>query len=439
MSFLQTAIGRVSLSIEQAGNQLKKAREYATEILVQPPKHVSEEVDLYEDQAIGGGRRLVVCIDGTGDSPGSSVDGESQGGLKKSSSALVPSNIVKIAYLLGNGANEHDADSGAVLQKIYYHSGVATENNKKQAKLESHFGNIHEHLLDAYAWLAKEYREGDEIYAFGFSRGATIVRSLFSFIRYAGLVRISEYANHDAMMESVYAAFDLYKTRLHQDNIEKVKAFHEQHCHHHVYLKFIGVFDTIEALNVPEGYSKLIPSSILTEFEKSIGAIEPNDYHDLRIGPNIPFAYHALSLDENREFFPPTLFEAIEEEQILPGFHREQKWFRGTHADIGGGTFWEHGLSDISLSWMIEKARAAGLVVRNLESFDAYISPLLMGLSREYYHSRKERKLHDYYVIRPGSKTFGERTPRDLKYFMEEKKLFYASSLHESVSVSFEE
>ncbi|ORY31556.1 hypothetical protein BCR33DRAFT_856921 [Rhizoclosmatium globosum] len=363
------------------------------------------------NQPIGGGRKLVVLIDGTWQHPGSASDTPSQGGVKENA-AMVPSNIVKIAYLLGNGSNQYDADYANLKQKIYYHSGVATEvNDKHDADLEGNFGNIHRHLLDAYAWLAREYKEGDEIYAFGFSRGATIVRSLFSFIRYAGLARVDGHASREALTAEVLAAFDLYRTRLDSDthNQEAITEFHEKHCYNHVYLKFIGVFDTVEALDVPEGYSDYVDSQYLTEIATAMGEIEPNDYHDLRIGSHVQ---HAIPLH--------------------PSQTREQKWFRGGHADVGGG-WWEQGLSDIALDWMIEKARFAGLEIRDASDFEKAFSPFLLGTSPAGYEARKSKIIHDYFANYPnGVSPNGKRVARDLNVYMDPAK-YYKSSFHDSV------
>ncbi|KAI9324364.1 hypothetical protein BDR26DRAFT_1014834 [Obelidium mucronatum] len=343
------------------------------------------------NQPIGGGRKLVVCVDGTWQHPGSPSDVPSQGGIKVNA-AMVPSNIVKLAYLVGNGKNENDQDPSTLSQRVYYHAGVATEvGDKNVADLEGNFGNIHEHLLDAYAWLAREYREGDEIYAFGFSRGSTIVRSLFSFINYAGLAKSDNADTHDSLMIETR---DLPESTEHA--IKRAE-FHKKHCHHHVLLKFIGVFDTVEALDVPEGYSAYLDSSYLTAIEESMGAIEPNNYHDLRIGTK------------------PTMFEALDDatDELPAHFVREQKWFRGAHADIGGG-WWEQGLSEIPLRWMVDNARAAGLRVQDVDAFDARFNPLLLG---EYPS---------------GESPNGKRIPRDLTKLMDTSK-FYKSSLHESV------
>ncbi|KAJ3023778.1 UNVERIFIED_CONTAM: hypothetical protein HDU68_008461 [Siphonaria sp. JEL0065] len=357
------------------------------------------------------------------------------GGIEENA-AMVPSNIAKMAYLLGNGRNQHEMDQKLLKQKVYYHSGVATGvNNKIESDLEGNFGNIHEHLLDAYIWLAKEYKEGDEIYAFGFSRGATIVRSLFSFVRHVGLIRVDS-QDRESLLRLAKSALDLYKTRNNDLISSETEEFKNQSCHNTPILKFIGVFDTVEALDVPDGYSSLLPSSYLTKLISFSGAIEENDYHDLRIGNQVQHAYHAISMDENREFFPPTMFEAIDSKFLHPNATREQKWFRGAHADVGGG-FWEHGLADIALDWMIENGRRAGLKIREREAFDAAFSPFLLGVDRDFYFTAKERVIHDYFDKYPsGSSPLGNKKPRDLNFYMDSSK-FFKSDFHDSVLKEF--
>ncbi|KAJ3383143.1 hypothetical protein HDU84_003804 [Entophlyctis sp. JEL0112] len=382
---------------------------------------------------------FIRCFDGSWQFPGSAFDAPSQGGVKITAGPC-PSNIVKLAFLLGNSK---DTKMYLSNQLIYYHSGVATEVDDKEKKLkelEGHFGNIHSHLLDAYAWLAKTYKEGDEIYAFGFSRGATIVRSLFSFIRFAGLARGSKFNDHNSLMARVNEAFDIYKSRASdpEGKSAKVAEYRAAHCHDEVNLKFIGVFETVEALNVPEGYSSLVPSKLLSELGEVIGSIEPNSYHDMTIGTAVKYAFQALSIDENRSFFPPTLFEVVDEGKLPEGFIREQKWFRGSHADIGGG-WWQKGLSDVALDWMIENAQKAGLAVRSLTDFDDAFSPFILGIDPEFQKTLNDRVIHDYFSSRPnGSGPLGKKVERNIREFMDPKK-YFRSSLHSSVTSEFKE
>ncbi|KAJ3290039.1 hypothetical protein HDU79_003586 [Rhizoclosmatium sp. JEL0117] len=393
-------------------------------------------------------RKLIVCVDGTSQTPGSVSDIQSMGHIKVTA-AMTPSNVVKLAYL----AAQHHKEGAEQNQKVYYHSGPGTEvSDSTEASLEDMYGNIKGHVMDAYAWLAKEYQEGDEIYAFGFSRGATIVRSLFSLIREAGLPIATEESapTPDSFLGLVNSTFKVYETRLDKSNVLKTsttattstKSVHvpvappvdPSKLHPKVNLKFIGVFDTVEALDVPEGFVSFVSSKWLTKIQEEIGVIEPNDYHDLTIGNQVQYAYHALSMDEKRSYFPPTLFEAPPAD-LPAGFVREQKWFRGDHADIGGG-WWEQGLANIALNWMIEKARLAGLEVQDQAVFEKAFSPFLLGASPEALAARDDIKLHDYFATLPkeDNSMMGRKVSRDLKAFKEKvHTLWCESSFHESV------
>ncbi|KAJ3121056.1 hypothetical protein HK100_012542 [Physocladia obscura] len=384
-------------------------------------------------------RKLIVAMDGTWNFPGNAYDVVSQGGLKTSTS-MAPSNIVKLAYLLQEtGRNQHDLDQSSLKQIVYYHSGPGTEvADATEHNLEGAFGNIHSHMLDAYSWLAREYKEGDEIYAFGFSRGATIVRSLFSFIRHVGLPHAP---TPEALKLRIADAFELYRSRIAKDlptHILRLDKFQREHAYTNVTLKLIGVFDTVAALTVPQGFvpkgvNKVVSADLLEDVLEDVGVVEENAYHDLDIGTKVHHAYHAVAIDENREYFPPHMFEEVEVEQLGSDFVREQVWFRGSHGDVGGG-WWEHGLTDVTLQWMIEKARTAGLEIRDIVEFDRAFAPFLMGIEREYYLNVKKKVVHDFFEKYPnGVSPLGKKTPRPLKSLMNDSKLF-KSSLHESVN-----
>ncbi|KAJ3285302.1 hypothetical protein HDU79_007452 [Rhizoclosmatium sp. JEL0117] len=367
-------------------------------------------------------RKLIVCIDGTSQTPGTVSDVTSQGGVRITA-AMTPSNIVKLAHLAGQVGD---------IQKVYYHAGPGTElTNTTQSGLENAFGNIKGHVLDAYTWLAKEYQDGDEIFAFGFSRGATIVRSLFSLLREAGLPKYNSSARADEFTTLVNSAYAVYEARSPQRKNPPPPPPNPLNMHQNVTLKFIGVFDTVEALNVPDGAVSFLSSTWLTKIQESLGFIEVHDYHDLNIGTKVQHAYHALSMDEKRSFFPPTLFEAV---GALPAGHvREQKWFRGDHADIGGG-WWEQGLALVPLTWMTIKAREAGLVMPHPDAFDKAFTPFLLGVGKEALEARTSVVLHDYFVGKKDETMMGKKVLRDVKAFLNGlRDKYYSSSLHESV------
>ena len=85
----------------------------------------------------------------------------------------------------------------------------------------------------------------------------------------------------------------------------------------------------------------------------------------------IACGYHALSLDENRTSFGPTLLyvpvEENEEQFAGHGSTFIQCWFPGVHTDVGGG--YERGyrdVSDLSLAWMIDMCSSALVFDENL-------------------------------------------------------------------------
>jgi hypothetical protein len=111
-------------------------------------------------------------------------------------------------------------------------------------------------------------------------------------------------------------------------------------------IKMVGVWDTIGALGIPA----------------LVGQVDPlaDGFLDTSLHPDMLNAFHALSIDERRREFLPTLWAPPAAQ--VPGQVLEQVWFAGVHCDVGGG-YPETGLSDITLSWMMGKAENLGLQI----------------------------------------------------------------------------
>ena len=106
-------------------------------------------------------------------------------------------------------------------------------------------------------------------------------------------------------------------------------------------VRFIGVWDTVESLVLNAG----------------------KRFHDATLNPAVAFGYHALAIDEKRRDFPPCLWD---EANAVPGQAIEQVWFAGSHSDVGGW-YDERGLANVALHWMLGKAAACGLRIRERE------------------------------------------------------------------------
>ena len=89
----------------------------------------------------------------------------------------------------------------------------------------------------------------------------------------------------------------------------------------------------------------------------SLGWFLGRTFFDAALNRDVKYGYHAVSIDERRKKFAVSLWDETnrDEQQRI-----EQVWFAGVHSDVGG-SYPEHGLSDIALKWMLENARAQGL------------------------------------------------------------------------------
>lgn len=207
-----------------------------------------------------------------------------------------------------------------------------------------------------YRFLASSYQPKDEIFIFGFSRGAFTARSLNGMVEYAGLLDPQSLQTHwydflprflgtSELHWTVEDIYDLYnvhnngKPTFHQtlrDDIAKGLAKQNiQVLKTTPVVTAIGVFDTVPALGLSRKSSP--------------------DNH--RLGLYAKAGFHAMSLDEQRYDFQVHRFhDPIKEDQ-----HVEEVWFPGVHANVGGGYLNFTGLESLSRHWMLEKFKPYNL------------------------------------------------------------------------------
>lgn len=246
----------------------------------------------------------------------------------------------------------HDADTHGVPQPFFYDPGVGTHACDRLLGGVSGYG-LSRNLLQGYDWLSRHYREGSEIWVFGFSRGAFTARSLVGLLRKCGLLQIST----PHLQQQAEA---LYRNRsLHPDDLE-CKAF--RCCYsREVRVRFVGVWDTVGALGIPG-----------TKWsEKSRFA-----WHDTELSGIVDYAYHAMALDEQREEYDVIAWTSPDGQPKESHLGVEQRWFMGAHADIGGG-YPDYPPADIPFAWLMGKAAAAGLALKPIaEDATSWRAPL---------------------------------------------------------------
>lgn len=229
-------------------------------------------------------------------------------------------------------------------QVVRYVPGVGTGPLERLRGGVFGFG-LSRRVGEAYRFLVDNYRPGDEIWLFGFSRGAFTARSTAGFVRQCSILHRREAGR----LREAYRMYRARGARYHPDAPEPV-AFRAAHSHPSVRIRFIGVWDTVGALGFP--VSPWSPLGILNR---------PWRFHDTTLSSSVDHARHAVAVDERRGPFRPTMWERSE--RARPGEQTlGQAWFAGVHSDVGGG-YDDPGLAQVALAWMIDAAASVGLDV----------------------------------------------------------------------------
>lgn len=261
------------------------------------------------------GKNIVVFSDGTGQEGGKGVN----------------TNVYKLFNMVLDRSPK---------QIAFYDRGLGTGWRKVSGNVGG--AGITENILECYEFIFENFEADDQIYLFGFSRGATTVRSLSGFIHLFGILPKSR-------PELIERAYKVYKIRNDKDRRDTAKSFVERHHTMWCKIKFLGVWDTVAALGIP-----------ISGIDDALDKIPflKHGFHDLRLSKSVGNAFHALAIDDERKTFHPTLWDPeIAEDQTM-----KQVWFCGMHTDVGGG-YPEQELSDIPLEWMLQMAENHGLIV----------------------------------------------------------------------------
>ncbi|RGP79106.1 hypothetical protein FLONG3_2788 [Fusarium longipes] len=277
-------------------------------------------------------KRIVICCDGTWQS--------SVSGLKN-----IPSNVTRLARSIARSGKDKE---GKVWQQVvYYDAGIGTgdlgqaEANRQGGTGIGFVGNV----IEAYNFIVLNYNLGDEIFCFGFSRGAYTARAVAGLVTDIGVVCPRDLQD----FPDLYALYQKHSDGLHfrksQAYLEwvngipskkqsnggsQVPSEWDSPPHHDApepsrFIKVVGVFDTVGSLGIPD-----LPWTRfnLKFLEKAVGITEPG-FHNIHLSPYIQHAYHALALDEHRAPFSPSLWHFPTDKDRgapKPAKDRKQLW-----------------------------------------------------------------------------------------------------------------
>lgn len=268
-------------------------------------------------------KRIVICADGTWSRP------------EKNTKKDFPTNVLKLARAI------QPVGADNTPQQVFYDWGIGSYYDPIVGGATGK--GLHKNIMDDYRYIVQNYAPDDEIYLFGFSRGAYTIRCLCGLINNCGIIK-----RPDAAL--IQKAFDHYKNSK-PEYAPKGQAsidFRNVHSHPSREVKFVGVWDTVGAMGIPVSF---------------LGFLESKDeFYDSKIGSNVKIARHALAIDEHRADFKPTIWAP------KPGMDMEQVWFPGAHCDIGGSYKPDKdnsSLANVPLDWMIKEAEKADLSIED--------------------------------------------------------------------------
>jgi uncharacterized protein (DUF2235 family) len=264
-------------------------------------------------------KNIVICLDGTGNEYGDTN-----------------SNVVNLYKTLIIDSRR---------QVGYYHPGVGTMGaptaHNKLSKAWSivmglAFGaGLLANVGDAYRYLMNIYEAGDNVFLFGFSRGAYTARALAGVLHMFGLL----FSGNEGLIPYI---IQLYAKKTRNaggmtHTFDVASGFKETFCRH-CPLHFVGVWDTVS----------------------SVGWIwDPIRLPYTAQNPDMANGRHAVSIDERRCYFQSNLWGDPLTDQTI-----KQLWFAGVHSDVGGSyPEAQSGLSQIALEWMLCEATSLGLLV----------------------------------------------------------------------------
>ena len=327
-------------------------------------------------------KRLVIYFDGT-----SNKFGDKNTNVVKAFRVTSSSNQLK-CYIPGVGSMKN--------KKYYFYTSRLI---KKIAGLAFGYG-LQERILEGYKFLAENYEEGDEIYFFGFSRGAYAAKVLAGLIHRCGLIgRHNEYLTQ--------YAYNLYTAR--KPDFEVLGKFKSTFSKASPEITYMGLWDSVSSVG---------------------NIIQMRNYPDTSNVKNVSTLRHALAVDEKRFMFINNKSNSNKD--------NVQMWFPGVHSDVGGGHAEEEsGLAKVPLTWILEEAEKLGLEL-NREDYNKYVKG--EGGSDYVEPSATGKKHFNYWAwyalnLIPRLKTIGYN-PRKYKFFIpfiRYREILKTDKVHSSV------
>jgi len=322
-------------------------------------------------------QRLVLCLDGTWNQQDSGT------------------NVYHLSNLIREG--EVTNDHGTWRQLVEYQAGVGTQALDRVTGGAFGIG-LSKNVREAYDWLVEHYCDDDEIYVFGFSRGAFTARSLVGLINKCGLLRRGAPIPPDELWHAYQVLGRNVDPRTKMEPaanwwerifgkpkppFRELKELRRESWERSEPIELAAPSNCAEELL--KQWSRRVPIHCVGVFE-TVGALGLNafaipwvrdhtaQFHDARLTSLVTNGFHALAIDEHRASFlhVPWFRETaaqLPDGKTVNGGRLEQRWFTGAHSNVGGG-YEDDLLSQRPLAWLIEELKGLGLEFRPVASGD---------------------------------------------------------------------
>lgn len=240
---------------------------------------------------------------------------------------------------------------------VYYDPGVGNPGQLPGTTFADKFGRakdringlafgrgLYDNVAEGYRFLMAHWRPGDQIFLFGFSRGAFTARSIGGMVNAFGIID----AHQDTLVSSLVATYFSRPSKAHAAIREQAARLFGQAGAGQAWpeVHFVGVWDTVASVGLPPFGLKITTKPTLD-------------------GKHFRHVRQALALDEQRAQFLPRAYAqdngGYELANRQPGDIR-QCWFRGSHCDVGGGNVYPYSeLSRAPFAWLVAEALHCGL------------------------------------------------------------------------------
>lgn len=212
--------------------------------------------------------------------------------------------------------------------------------------------DIKEECIKVYKFIVKNFDNDSEIWMFGLSRGAYIIRCVAGMINNCGIInKTNDNNKNDILVNEVYRIYrsknDEYNPKYEnkENNIENVKIKLDNfksklsHKFNKPPIKFMGLLDTVGSLGIPK-----IDPGLYLKYE---------EFNDINVSSEVQNVYQALSIHDRLSVFEPCFISRSKDykkfkyninktcncNNDIIEYKTEEVWFPGAHYDIGRQEF----------------------------------------------------------------------------------------------------